>query len=93
MTRDGYNIVRWSQGGMVFRAVSDVEAAQLAEFARLWRGGREARAGLLERQVAQAEQEHVFVGGWGDRAALGGAGAWNVLRSTYSYCAPTCTVP
>jgi anti-sigma factor RsiW len=37
--RDGYNIVRWSHGGMVFRAVSDVEAAQLADFARLWREG------------------------------------------------------
>ena len=37
--RDGYNVVRWTQGGMTFRAVSDVEARQLDEFARLWRAG------------------------------------------------------
>jgi anti-sigma factor RsiW len=37
--RNGYNIVRWAEGGMQFRAVSDVEAAQLAGFARLWREG------------------------------------------------------
>ncbi len=35
--RSGYNFVRWSQGDMVFWAVSDVEKAQLADFVRLWR--------------------------------------------------------
>jgi anti-sigma factor RsiW len=35
--RNGYNIVRWTEGGMAFRAVSDVEAAQLKDFAELWR--------------------------------------------------------
>jgi anti-sigma factor RsiW len=35
--RNGYNIVRWTEGGMAFRAVSDVEAAQLRDFAELWR--------------------------------------------------------
>jgi anti-sigma factor RsiW len=33
----GYNIVHWSAGGMAFWAVSDVEAAQLEDFARTWR--------------------------------------------------------
>ncbi len=33
--RNGYNIVRWTAGGMTFRAVSDVEARQLADFAGL----------------------------------------------------------
>ena len=32
----GFNIVRWTQGGMAFRAVSDLEAGQLSDFARLW---------------------------------------------------------
>jgi anti-sigma factor RsiW len=35
--RSGYNFVRWSQGDMVFWAVSDVEKSQLADFVRLWR--------------------------------------------------------
>ncbi len=35
--RNGYNFVHWSQGGMAFWAVSDVEASQLADFVRLWR--------------------------------------------------------
>ena len=35
--RNGYNVVRWTQGGMTFRAVSDLEARQLDDFARLWR--------------------------------------------------------
>jgi anti-sigma factor RsiW len=34
--RQGYNLVHWSQGGMSFWAVSDVEAAQLKEFAADW---------------------------------------------------------
>jgi anti-sigma factor RsiW len=38
--RNGYNVVRWTAGGMTFRAVSDVEAGQLDDFAGLWRGGK-----------------------------------------------------
>jgi len=33
----GYNIVHWRDGGMIFWAVSDVERTQLDEFAALWR--------------------------------------------------------
>ena len=32
----GYNYVRWRRSGMVFWAVSDVEASQLLAFAKLW---------------------------------------------------------
>ncbi|HYM72951.1 MAG TPA: hypothetical protein VET89_08215 [Stellaceae bacterium] len=35
----GYNVAHWSQEGMNFWAVSDVERAQLADFAALWRRG------------------------------------------------------
>ena len=35
--RQGYNIVHWSQNGMAFWAVSDLEAAQLKQFAEDWR--------------------------------------------------------
>jgi len=35
--RQGYNIVRWAQDGMNFWAVSDVEMAQLKQFAEDWR--------------------------------------------------------
>jgi anti-sigma factor RsiW len=34
--RNGYNFVHWSQDGMNFWAVSDLEATQLADFVRLW---------------------------------------------------------
>jgi anti-sigma factor RsiW len=34
--RNGYSVVRWTGGGMAFRAVSDLNAAELMEFARLW---------------------------------------------------------
>jgi anti-sigma factor RsiW len=34
--RNGYNAVHWSDGGMTFWAVSDLEARELREFARLW---------------------------------------------------------
>ncbi|HTZ35946.1 MAG TPA: hypothetical protein VMB84_07965, partial [Stellaceae bacterium] len=34
---NGYNVVHWSADGMNFWAVSDVERAQLEDFARLWR--------------------------------------------------------
>ena len=37
--RQGYNVVGWSEGGMVFQAVSDLAAADLAAFARDWRAG------------------------------------------------------
>jgi len=32
-------MVGWSEGGMVFQAVSDLAAADLAAFARDWRAG------------------------------------------------------
>jgi anti-sigma factor RsiW len=35
--RHGYNLVHWSQNGMNFWAVSDLEAAQLREFVEDWR--------------------------------------------------------
>ena len=34
--RRGYNFISWNQGGMVFWAVSDVNAQELAEFVGLW---------------------------------------------------------
>jgi anti-sigma factor RsiW len=37
-TKQGYVVEGWSQDGMRFRAVSDVAPADLALFARLWRG-------------------------------------------------------
>ncbi|MGE0258703.1 MAG: anti-sigma factor [Alphaproteobacteria bacterium] len=33
----GYNVVHWTQDGMAFWAVSDVELNQLRDFARMWR--------------------------------------------------------
>jgi anti-sigma factor RsiW len=33
---NGYNVVTWAEGGMRFQAVSDVNAAELAQFAALW---------------------------------------------------------
>ncbi len=35
--RQGYNVVHWTQDGMMLWAVSDVEAGQLREFAEDWR--------------------------------------------------------
>ena len=35
--RQGYNIVHWSKGDMTFWAISDLESAQLNEFAAEWR--------------------------------------------------------
>jgi anti-sigma factor RsiW len=35
--QSGYNVVHWSADGMTLWAVSDVEAAQLADFAQDWR--------------------------------------------------------
>ena len=35
-SRNGYNVLRWSQGGMAFWAVSDLNAKELADFVRLW---------------------------------------------------------
>ena len=34
--RSGYNVLRWSRDGMAFWAVSDLNAQELADFARLW---------------------------------------------------------
>jgi len=34
--RSGYNYIRWRANGLVFWAVSDVEAGQLADFVKLW---------------------------------------------------------
>jgi len=36
-TRNGYNTVHWSDNGMEFWAVSDLEASKLSEFVRDWR--------------------------------------------------------
>ena len=36
-TSDGYNALHWSEKGMSFWAVSDVEPARLGEFQRVWR--------------------------------------------------------
>jgi anti-sigma factor RsiW len=36
-SRSGYNFLRWSQDGMAFWAVSDLNAQELADFVRLWR--------------------------------------------------------
>ena len=33
----GYNVVHWRDGGMIFWAVTDAERAQLADFAALWK--------------------------------------------------------
>ena len=35
--RQGYNVVHWTEDGMVFWAVSDVELDQLRNFADIWR--------------------------------------------------------
>jgi anti-sigma factor RsiW len=35
--RNGYNVVHWTENGMAFWAVSDVERSQLLDFAKLWR--------------------------------------------------------
>lgn len=34
--RRGYNVLRWTRGGMVFWAVSDLDARELAEFVMAW---------------------------------------------------------
>ena len=43
--RQGYNVIRWSGGGFQFWAISDVGAADLAEFVRIL----EARTGLQSK--------------------------------------------
>lgn len=35
--RKGYSMVHWTEGGMTYWAVSDLEASQLLDFAALWR--------------------------------------------------------
>jgi anti-sigma factor RsiW len=37
LTRNGYNLVHWSAGGMTFWAVSDLEKEELDAFAHQWR--------------------------------------------------------
>lgn len=37
--RSGYNFLRWTSDGMAFWAASDLNAAELADFVRLWRQG------------------------------------------------------
>jgi anti-sigma factor RsiW len=36
-SRSGYNFLRWSQDGMAFWAVSDLDAKELGDFVMLWR--------------------------------------------------------
>ena len=36
LSRDGYHILHWTAGGMSFWAVSDLNAAELDEFATRW---------------------------------------------------------
>jgi anti-sigma factor RsiW len=38
--RSGYNYVRWTQGDMVFWAVSDVNKAEPGEFVERWRAAQ-----------------------------------------------------
>ena len=38
-TGSGYDFVRWRRNGMAFWAVSDLNAQELADFARLWHEG------------------------------------------------------
>jgi anti-sigma factor RsiW len=38
LARQGFHLVHWRQGGMSWWAVSDLDAGELAEFARLVRG-------------------------------------------------------
>jgi anti-sigma factor RsiW len=38
-SRDGFNVIRWRMGGLTYVAVSDVEMAQLQQFARLVANG------------------------------------------------------
>jgi anti-sigma factor RsiW len=35
--RNGYNVLEWQTGGLSYRAVSDIEAAELVQFAELVR--------------------------------------------------------
>jgi anti-sigma factor RsiW len=37
-TRQGYHLLQWTQSGMIFWAVSDLNAPELDEFARLFQG-------------------------------------------------------
>ncbi len=38
--RSGYNVIRWTQGGMVFWAVSDLGRPELLDFQQLWQQTR-----------------------------------------------------
>jgi anti-sigma factor RsiW len=35
LERQGYNLIRWSNGGMTYWAVSDLNLAELQQFAQL----------------------------------------------------------
>lgn len=37
--RDGFNLVHWTAGGMQLWAVSELNAAELMQFVRLWQSG------------------------------------------------------
>lgn len=39
LSKQGYNLVNWTHAGMFFYAISDLNEAELAEFARLLKGG------------------------------------------------------
>jgi anti-sigma factor RsiW len=40
LDRNGFHLVHWTQGGLQYWALSDLNAAELAEFAKLVQGGR-----------------------------------------------------
>jgi anti-sigma factor RsiW len=45
LTRRGYNIVNWCNGGMQFWAVSDLNAAEMQTFSQLVRQADEGQSG------------------------------------------------
>jgi anti-sigma factor RsiW len=50
--RQGYNLIRWSDGGMTYWAVSDLNLAELQQFVQLLREGHtEAQNGSTTRQT------------------------------------------
>ena len=52
LERQGYNLIRWSDGGMTYWAVSDLNLAELQQFAQLLREGhKEVQNGSTTRQT------------------------------------------